>query len=113
MADHLRAELVLDPLEIAVWTRRPAPCLVHHSNHGCQYTSLAFGQRCCQGGIALSMGADGACHDSVCAAGFLATLECELIPRSRWRTRNEAFMAICDCLETLHNPRRRYSPWPS
>src|SRR5204863_21197 len=57
MAEHLRTELVLDALEMAVWNRRPAPGLVHHSDHGCQYTSLAFGRRCRQSGIALSSGA--------------------------------------------------------
>jgi len=45
MANHLRAELVLDALEMALWNRRPARGLIHHSDHGCQYTSFAFG--CC------------------------------------------------------------------
>lgn len=47
MADHLRTELVLDAVEMAIARRRPTKDsgLVHHSDHGCQYTSLAFSQR--------------------------------------------------------------------
>jgi putative transposase len=62
-ADHLRTELVLDALEMARWNRRPGAGLVHHSDHGCQYTSLAFGQRCRQAGITVSMGSVGDSYD--------------------------------------------------
>jgi putative transposase len=109
MADHLRSELVLDALEMAVWNRRPAPGLVHHSDHGCQYTSLAFGRRCWQNGIAVSMGSVGDCYDNALAESFFATLECELIARSRWRTHSEARMAVFDYIEGFYNPRRRHS----
>jgi len=63
MADHLRTGLVLDALGMAVQRRRPKPGLVHHSDHGCQYTSLAFGRRCREAGIAQSMGSVGDCYD--------------------------------------------------
>ena len=109
MADHLRTELVLDALEMALWNRRPAPGLVHHSHNGCQYTSLAFGRRCRQGRITVSMGSVGDCYDNALAESFFATLECELITRSRWRTRSEARMAIFDYIEGFYNPRRRHS----
>ena len=109
MADHLRTARVLDALEMAVWNRRPAPGLVHHSDHGCQYTSLAFGHRCRQSGIAVSMGSVGDCYDNALAESFFATLECELIARSRWRTRSEARMAVFDYIEGFYNPRRRHS----
>jgi putative transposase len=109
MADHLRTELVLDALEMAVWNRRPAPGLVHHSDHGCQYTSLAFGRRCQQNGIAVSMGSVGDCYDNALAESFFATLECELIARGRWRTHSEARMAVFDYIEGFYNPRRRHS----
>ena len=109
MADHLRTELVLDALEMALWNRRPAPGLVHHSDHGCQYTSLAFGRRCRQAGIAVSMGSVGDCFDNALAESFFATLECELIDRSRWRTHTEARMAVFDYIEGFYNPRRRHS----
>jgi putative transposase len=64
MADHLRAELVVDALDMALWNRRPAAGLIHHSDHGSQYTSLAFGRRCREAGIAVSMGSVGDCYDS-------------------------------------------------
>jgi transposase InsO family protein len=63
MADHLRTELVLDALAMAIRARRPAPGLIHHSDHGCQYTSLAFGQRLQAAGILPSRGTIGDCFD--------------------------------------------------
>ncbi|MBO0758293.1 MAG: IS3 family transposase, partial [Bradyrhizobiaceae bacterium] len=70
MASHLRTELVLDALEMALWNRRPGPGLIHHSDHGCQYTSLAFGHRCREAGIAASMGSVGDCFDNAMAESF-------------------------------------------
>jgi putative transposase len=109
MADHLRAELVVDALDMALWNRRPTTGLIHHSDHGSQYTSLAFGRRCREAGIAVSMGSVGDCYDNALAESFFATLECELVARSRWRTHAEARMAIFDFIETFYNPRRRHS----
>ena len=109
MASHLRTELVLDALEMALWNRRPAAGLIHHSDHGCQYTSLAFGRRCRQAGIAASMGTVGDCFDNAMCESFFASLECELIDRSRWRTHAEARMAVFDYIEAFYNPRRRHS----
>ena len=109
MAEHLRAELVLDALEMALWRRRPAPGLIHHSDHGSQYTSLAFGAHCRDAGITLSMGSVGDCYDNALAESFVATLECELIDRSRWRTHTEARMAVFDYIEGFYNPQRRHS----
>ena len=109
MADHLRTELVLAAFEMALWNRWPAAGVVHHSDHGCQYTSLAFGSRCRRAGITLAMGAVGDCYDNAMAESFFATLECELIDRSRWRTHTDARMAVCAYLEGFANPRRRHS----
>src|SRR5947208_4710663 len=109
MADHLRTELVLDALDMALWNRKPAAGLIHHSDHGCQYTSLAFSRRCREAGIAQSMGSVGDCYDNAMAESFNATLECELIARHRWRTHTEARMAVIDFIEGFYNPRRRHS----
>jgi putative transposase len=109
MASHLRTELVLDALEMALWNRRPAAGLIHHSDHGCQYTSLAFGRRCREAGIAASMGSVGDCFDNAMCESFFASLECELIDRSRWRTHAAARMAVFDYIEAFYNPRRRHS----
>jgi putative transposase len=109
MADHLKTELVLDALEMALWNRRPGPGLVHHADHGIQYTSLAFGRRCRQAGITLSMGSVGDCFDNAMAESFFASLETELIDRNRWRTHGEARIAVFDYIEAFYNPRRRHS----
>jgi putative transposase len=109
MADHVRAGLVVDALEMALWRRRPAAGLIHHSDRGGQYTSLAFGQRCRRAGIAASMGSVGDAFDNALAESFFASLECELIDRTRWRTHPEARMAVFDYIEGFYNPRRRHS----
>lgn len=109
MAPHMRAQLVLDALEMALWNRQPQPGLIHHSDHGSQYTSLAFGQRCRRAEIVPSRGTVGDCYDNAMAESFFASLECELIDRTRWRTQSEARMAVFDYIETFYNPRRRHS----
>ena len=109
MADHLRAELVVAALEMALRHRRPAPGLIHHSDHGGQYSSLAFGRRCREAGVAPSMGSVGDAYDNALTESFFATLECELVDRSRWRTHAEARAAVFDYIEGFYNPRRRHS----
>ena len=59
MADHLRTELVLHALAMALHPRHPAPELIHHSDHACQYTSLGFGQKLQEHGLLPSMGTVG------------------------------------------------------
>jgi len=108
MATHLRAELVLDALEMALEQRRPDE-VVHHSDHGCQYTSLAFGKRCGEMGVKPSMGSVGDAYDNAMAESFFATLECELLNRRRFRTQVEARHAIFRFIEGWYNPHRRHS----
>jgi len=67
MAEHMRSELVLDALAMALEHRRPAPGLIHHSDQGSQYVSLAFGQTARAAGIAQSMGSRGDCFDNAVA----------------------------------------------
>ncbi len=109
MAGHLRTELILDALEMAIAKRRPDEGLIHHSDRGTQYTSIAFGRRCHEAGIALSMGSKGDCFDNAMAESFFASLETELIDRTSWRTRAEARLAVFDYIEAFYNPRRRHS----
>lgn len=110
MAGHLRTELIIGALEMALW-RRPGvgTGLIFHSDRGTQYTSLAFGRRCREAGIAASMGSVGDAYDNAVAESFFATLETELIDRSTWRTRADARLAIFDFIETFYNPQRRHS----
>jgi putative transposase len=109
MADHLRTELVVDALDMAIWNRRPAAGLVHHSDQGCQYTSLAFGRRLREAGLVASMGSVGDCYDNAVTESFFATLECELLDRTRFATRTQARTAVFDYLEGFYNRIRRHS----
>ena len=109
MADHLRAELVVDALQMALWQRRPAPGAIHHADHGAQYTSWAFGQRLREAGLLGSMGSVGDALDNSLAESFFATLQTELLNRSTWATRTDLAQAIFAFLEGFYNPRRRHS----
>jgi putative transposase len=109
MADHLRAELVVDALQMAVWNRRPAPGAIHHSDHGSQYTSWAFGHRLREAGLLGSMGSIGDCFDNSVAESFFATLQTELLDRSTWATREQLANAAFTFIEAFYNPRRRHS----
>ena len=108
MATHLRTELVLDALNMALWQRRPE-AVIHPSDQGCQYTSLAFGLRCREAGVRPSMGSVGDCFDNALCESFFATLECELLDRRRFRSQAEASMAIFEFIEGWYNPYRRHS----
>jgi putative transposase len=109
MADHLRTELVLDALDMAITQRNPTPGLVHHTDHGCQYTSLAFGRRLQQAGLVASMGTVGDALDNAVAESFFATLECELLDRHAWPTRQGLRTAVFDFIEVFYNRQRRHS----
>lgn len=108
MAGHMRTELVLDALNMAVQQRRPVN-VVGHSDHGSQYTSLAYGKRCKEAGVRPSMGSVGDCYDNALCESFFATLECELIDRRTLRTRRDARLAVFEFIEGWYNTRRRHS----
>lgn len=108
METYLRTELVLKALDMALGQRRPAD-VIHHSDQGCQYTSIAFGKRCEQAGVRPSMGSVGDCFDNAMCESFFATLECELLDRHRFKTQTEARMAVFDFIEGWYNPHRRHS----
>ena len=108
MATHLKTELVLDALNMAVAQRRPLG-VIHHSDQGCQYTALAFGHRCEEMGVRPSRGTVGDAYDNALAESFFATLECELLDRRRFRTQAEARVAIFRYIEGWYNLHRRHS----
>jgi putative transposase len=108
MANHLRAELVLDALEMAIGQRRP-DSVIHHSDQGSQYTSLAFGNRCKEAGVRPSMGSVGDAYDNAMCESFFATLECELLDRRRFAFQAEARMACFSFIEGWYNPVRLHS----
>ena len=109
MQDHLRTELVLAALEMAVSKRQPEAGLIHHSDHGCQYTSVRFGETCAAAGIQCSMGSVGDCFDNALMESFFATLECELLAQHRLRTHDEARAAVFGFVEVFYNRQRRHS----
>jgi putative transposase len=108
MATHLRTELVLQALNMALEQRRPEG-VIHHSDQGTQYTSVAFGQRCRQAGVRPSMGSVGDCFDNALCESFFATLECELLDRRRFKNQEEARRAVFEFLEGWYNLHRRHS----
>lgn len=109
MAEHMRAELVVDALRMAIKRRRPEPGLIHHSDQGSQYVSLAFGQTAREAGIARSMGSKGDCWDNAVAETFFATLKKELVHRHSWPTRQELTSEVFEYIEGFYNLRRRHS----
>ena len=108
MANHLRAELVIDALEMAIGQRRPGD-VIHHSDQGSQYTSLAFGKRCKETGVRPSMGSVGDAYDNAMCESFFATLECELLDRRRFASQAEARMACFSFIEGWYNSHRLHS----
>lgn len=108
MANNLRAELVLDALEMAVGQRRPKD-VIHHSDQGSQYTSVAFGKRCGEAGVRPSMGSVGDAYDNAMAESFFSTLEAELLSRRRFASQAEARMACFSYIEGWYNPVRLHS----
>lgn len=110
IADHLRAELVCDALDMTRWRRRPEPGqTIAHSDHGTQYTSWVFGQRLRGAGLLGSMGSIGDCFDNSMVESFFGTMQLELLDTRSWSTRKELATAIFDYIETFYNPVRRHS----
>ena len=109
MADHMRTELVVDALQMALHRRRPEQGLIHHSDQGSQYVSLGFGQAARDAGIAISMGSRGDAYDNAVAESFFATLKKELIHRQSWPTKRELGSAVFEYIEAFYNRDRRHS----
>ena len=109
MDSHMRTELVVDALDMAVWRRKPSAGLVHHSDRGVQYTAISFGKRLEEVGIVPSMGRTGTALDNAMAESFIATLKTELVHRRRFPDREVARSAIFEYLEGFYNRRRLHS----
>lgn len=108
MSSSLETAVVLNALNMAVAQRKPED-VVHHSDHGCQYTSIAFGKRCKEANVRPSRGSVGDAYDNAMCESFFATLECELLDRRSFKTHAEARMAIFQFIEGWYNSRRRHS----
>jgi putative transposase len=108
MGERMTTDLVLSALNMALTQRKPQD-VIHHSDQGSQYTSLAFGERCRQMGVRPSMGTVGDAYDNAMAESFFASLEAELIERHSFESKAQARMAVFTWIEGWYNPRRRHS----
>ena len=108
IGETMTAELVLSALNMALQQRKPQG-VIHHSDQGSQYTSVAFGERYKKMGVRPSMGSVGDAYDNAMAESFFASLECELIERTSWQSKTEARLALFTYIEGWYNPRRRHS----
>jgi transposase InsO family protein len=109
MANHLRTELVLDALNMAIYNRRRAAGLIHHSDRGSQYASVEFGSRLREGRLLPSMGSVADAYDDSMAESFVSTLKRESIHRHSWPNRQSARTAIFEYVEGFYNTRGRHS----
>jgi putative transposase len=109
IVDHLRSELVVDALQMALWRRHHAQGTIVHSDHGTQYTSWAFGRRLRAAGLLGSMGTVGDAFDNAVAESFFGTLQLELLDRHHWQSRQQLAAAIFEWIECFYNPQRRHS----
>ena len=109
MADHMRSDLVVEALNMAIARRAPEAGLIHHADQGSRFVSLAFGQAAGKAGIARSMGSRGDCFDNAVAESFFATLKKELIHRHSWPNREELRREVFDYIEIFYNAARRHS----
>jgi putative transposase len=107
--DDLRAELVSDAVQMAIAARQPEGGLIHHSDRGSQYVSLAFGQHCREAGIDLSMTQGGSPQDNAVAESFFSTLKRELVNRYSWPTKADARAAIFEWIEVFYNRQRLHT----
>jgi putative transposase len=109
IADHLRAELVVDALEMARWRRRPAPGAIVHSDRGSQYTSPIFGHRLRTAGLLGSMRRVASSVDNTIMESFWSTLQRELLDRRTCTSRAELGSATFERIEVCYQQHRRHS----
>lgn len=109
LAEHMRADLVGEALEIAFGSRRPPAGTIFHSDHGCQYTSREFRELARRHHVVLSLGTKGDCFDNAVAESFFATLKRELVDRRPWPTRARLRRALFEYIEGWYNTRRLHS----
>ena len=105
---HMTTDIVMRGLKVAIVQRKPEG-VIHHSDQGYPYTSIAFGERCTKLGVRPSMGSVGDVYDNAMAESFFASLECELLDRRSFQSKAEARVALFSYIEGWYNPRRRHS----
>lgn len=109
MADHMKTDLVMNALTMALGNRLPEGELLHHSDRGSQYASFRYQKALDHHGITCSMSRAGDCLDNAVVESFFGTLKSELIHRQTWTTRDSARAGIHEYIEVFYNRVRRHS----
>ena len=109
MADHLRTDLPLAALKMAISAKRPAAGLIHHSDRGVQYASAEYRKVMQSAGLRVSMSRKGNCYDNAPMESFFHTLKTELVHHRQYATRQEATRDIFAYIEGFYNRTRRHS----
>jgi putative transposase len=110
MAKHMRSELVIDALEMAVHNRQPEPGLLFHSDRGTQYASDAYQARLAHHGMRCSMSRKGNCWDNAPTESFFRTLKVEGLPNDKpSASREAATLTVFEFVEGFYNHRRLHS----
>jgi transposase InsO family protein len=109
MADHLRAELCTQAMEMALTQRRPRAGLIHHSDRGVQYACGDYRKMLEEHGIVCSMSRKGDCYDNAVMESFFKTLKSELVYHQEYQTRQEAMRSIFQYIEVFYNRKRSHS----
>lgn len=109
IADHMRSELVVDALQMAIWRRRPEPGTIVHADRGSQYTSWVFGHRLRDAGLLGSMGRVASSVDNSMIESLWSTMQRELLDTRTWDSPEQLGSAIFEWIEAWYNPRRRHT----
>lgn len=109
VADHMRTDLIIDALRMAIIHRNPPPGVIFHSDRGAQYTSAEFRAFCHANDVRPSVGRTGICYDNAVAESFFATLKKELIHVHPWPSIDILRVAVFEYIESYYNRRRRHS----
>ena len=109
IADHMRTDLIIDALDMAIKNRHPAAGVIFHSDRGSQYTSERFRNFCVANNVRPSVGKTGICYDNAVAESFFATIKKELVHLRPWPTLARLSTALFDYIETYYNRKRRHS----
>ena len=109
MRDHMRTELALGALIMAVQRQRPGPGLIHHSDRGSQYAAEAYARQVALMKAKASMSRTGCCYDNAPMESFFHSLKVELVHQRRWATRDEARRDLFGYIESYYNRQRIHS----
>lgn len=109
IANHMRTELIIDALDMALKTRNPAAGVIFHSDRGSQYTSSEFRTFCADHGVRPSVGKTGICYDNAVAESFFATVKKELVHLRPWPNLARLRAALFSYIETYYNRKRMHS----